>query len=91
VQQLEQPWLVSYDAVQEIVDLYRDTARLRYGLNYTARQRIEGCSSALVSRFREERPSAVSMQAVTKPVWLPDPASILGSRGIVWAFVPKRE
>lgn len=42
VQQLEVPWVVSYDAVSEITDLYREAQRLRYGLRYTARERVEG-------------------------------------------------
>jgi DNA adenine methylase len=42
VQGLGVPWIVSYDAVPEIVGLYEDVESIRYGLRYTARERVEG-------------------------------------------------
>ena len=36
------PWVVSYDDVQPIRDMYAESAGLTYGLNYTAQQRYVG-------------------------------------------------
>lgn len=39
VQRLAHPWIVSYDAVPEILDLYGSTPSLRYALSYSAASR----------------------------------------------------
>lgn len=36
------PWVVSYDDVEPIRDMYRNSASLSYGLNYTAQRRYVG-------------------------------------------------
>jgi DNA adenine methylase len=68
VQKLNQPWVVSYDAVPEIVELYENVADIRYGINYTARHRIEGSEVMFFNPGLEIpsglQPAAVSMQSV---------------------------
>ena len=43
------PWVVSYDNVKEIRDLYSGARRMTYGLQYTARERYEGKEIMLFS------------------------------------------
>jgi DNA adenine methylase len=68
IQAIKQPWLVSYDAVPEIAALYESTQSVSYGLNYTARHRVEGSEVMFFGPSVRipitERPSAVSMQTV---------------------------
>lgn len=42
VRELKAPWIVSYDAAPEIIDLYGRARTLRYGLRYSAQQRYLG-------------------------------------------------
>ena len=56
VDHLAYPWLVSYDAALEILDLYRHHRLLRYGLSYSANRRGRALShgvrlGTLIPRF----------------------------------------
>jgi DNA adenine methylase len=42
VHQLDIPWIVSYDAVPQIDELYSDAPRIAYGLSYSAQERYRG-------------------------------------------------
>ena len=42
VHTIQQYWLVSYDNVKEIRDLYDDCRSINYGLNYSAQERYQG-------------------------------------------------
>jgi DNA adenine methylase len=42
VQSLKQPWIVSYDAAPQIVELYRGVSHFSYNLNYSASKRYAG-------------------------------------------------
>jgi len=39
---IRQPWIISYDAAPEIVDLYKDRRSMRYDLSYSAQDRYSG-------------------------------------------------
>lgn len=68
VQGLRVPWIVSYDAVPAIVDLYEQVDCIRYGLRYTARERVEGSEVMFFSPGLLApdvgRPAGVSLDAV---------------------------
>lgn len=68
VQKLRVPWIVSYDAVPAIVDLYEQVDGIRYGLRYTARERVEGAEVMFFSPGLlapdVSRPAGVSLDAV---------------------------
>jgi len=68
VQRLSQPWIVSYDAVPQIIDLYDSVDDLRYGLRYTARQRVEGSEVMFFSPHlvipEDVQPAAVRAEVV---------------------------
>lgn len=49
VQTLKCPWVVSYDAVPEILTLYGSTRSLRYSLNYSAAQKHRGSEAMFFS------------------------------------------
>ncbi|VFS47443.1 Site-specific DNA methylase [Budvicia aquatica] len=36
------PWIVSYDHVPQITDMYKNTENIIYGINYSAQNRYEG-------------------------------------------------
>lgn len=40
--QLDRPWIVSYDAVRPVMELYDQHRRIRYGLSYSAADRYRG-------------------------------------------------
>lgn len=42
IKKIIQPWMVSYDNVPEIVELYRSYRSLEYGLSYSAQERYVG-------------------------------------------------
>jgi DNA adenine methylase len=49
VRELPHPWLVSYDAVPEILDLYGAAGQRSYELNYTAQMRYHGSEVLFMS------------------------------------------
>jgi len=42
VEELDRPWVVSYDCEQQILHLYERFSRIRYGLSYSAADRYRG-------------------------------------------------
>lgn len=70
VQRLQQPWIVSYDAVPQISDMYRTADELRYGLRYTARKRVEGSEVMFFSPHlvvpRQGQPAAIRAEMVSQ-------------------------
>lgn len=64
---LEHPWVVSYDAAPEIIDMYRDARSRRYRLSYSAHERQAGSEVMFYSddlHIPENLPAGISMQAV---------------------------
>lgn len=43
VKQTKFPWIMSYDNVPQIAKLYRELRQVRFSLDYSARERREGC------------------------------------------------
>ena len=70
VHQLPQSWIVSYDAVPEILALYRDDERIRYSLSYSAHSaRATGDEVMFFSADThppERRPSGIPMTEVLR-------------------------
>lgn len=63
VTELASPWVVSYDAAPEIMQMYRDCQSLRYSLSYSASTRQRGSEVMLFAPHLippEESPSDVS-------------------------------
>lgn len=65
VVQLSHPWLVSYDAAPEIIEMYAGNSQLRYKLRYSAAARAEG-SEVLVTSPDLELPSVDPASVTTK-------------------------
>ncbi|MBD3779188.1 MAG: DNA adenine methylase [Micrococcales bacterium] len=63
VGRLQCPWIVSYDAVPQIMNLYRDWESIRYGLNYSAHTRGQGSEVMFFSP--ELQPPALMPPEVT--------------------------
>lgn len=42
IKSMRTPWIVTYDNVEHICDLYEDIPSLNYGLNYSAQERYKG-------------------------------------------------
>jgi DNA adenine methylase len=49
VQQLNQPWLMTYDDAPRILDLYGDRRRFRFSINYSAQNKRQGTELMVVS------------------------------------------
>lgn len=49
VQELRQPWLMTYDDAPRILDLYRDRRRFRFSINYSAQNKRQGTELMVVS------------------------------------------
>lgn len=64
---LKHPWVVSYDAAPEIIEMYGDARSLRYRLSYSAHERQAGSEVMFYSddlHIPESLPAGISMQAV---------------------------
>jgi DNA adenine methylase len=46
---VKKPWVVSYDAAQQILDLYEDYSSIRYDLSYSAHSRYRGSEAIFLS------------------------------------------
>lgn len=57
------PWIVSYDAAEEIKDMYSYAHSMRYGLNYTAQRRYTGSEIMFFSRRLVAPPQSQAPQA----------------------------
>ena len=70
IKNLEKPWLVSYDAVPEILALYEDFEQKTYGLNYSAAERHSGAEVMIFSPHTKspaiESPAKISTKMVDK-------------------------
>lgn len=67
VMALRQPWVVSYDAAPEIIEMYGDARSLRYQLSYSAHERQAGSEIMFYSadlRIPEHVPSGITLQTV---------------------------
>jgi DNA adenine methylase len=70
VRRLQHPWVVSYDAVSAVTEMYRrpKTTMLRYGLQYSARERHAGDEVMFFSKRlavpRRESPAGIPMEEV---------------------------
>jgi DNA adenine methylase len=64
VSSLDVPWVVSYDAEPKIESLYADSAKLDYGLRYTAKESSEG-SEVMFFSAALHIPQAAPPPAVT--------------------------
>lgn len=62
---LDRPWLVTYDDIEEIRDLYAAHPSLRYGISYSANERYRGREIAFFS-------SDLLIPAVENPAPVPD-------------------
>ena len=47
---IAQPWIVSYDAVPQVLELYTGFATLRYNLSYSAQARYAGSEAMFFSK-----------------------------------------
>lgn len=61
---VEHPWIVSYDAAPEIIDLYPNLERTRYSLNYSANRRGRG-SEVMFFSSRLSVPSVAPMDVTS--------------------------
>lgn len=64
---LRHPWVVSYDAAPEIIEMYRPARSLRYRLSYSAHERQAGSEVMFYSddlRIPENLPAGISVHAV---------------------------
>jgi DNA adenine methylase len=72
VAKLDRPWIVSYDATVEILDLYDDYRRIVYGVQYSAADRYRGAEvmffSPLLRVPRVKDPAAVGRTRRLAPV-----------------------
>lgn len=67
VKALKIPWLVSYDAAPEIITMYAGGALNRYGLGYSASQRVQGSEVMFTSKhlvLPHSQPGGVSGASV---------------------------
>lgn len=66
VSQIEHPWIVSYDNVPQIVNLYKDFRFIKYDLSYSAQERYSGSEIMFFSKNlmvpNTENPSRVKMK-----------------------------
>ena len=65
---MKAPWLVTYDAVPEIEELYQGNGRLGYSISYSAADRYKGCEVMFfadsVSIPRLKSPTNISVETV---------------------------
>lgn len=47
---IKQPWIVSYDHITEIDDMYKGCPKIAYGINYSAQSRYEGAEVMFFSQ-----------------------------------------
>lgn len=70
VHSVEQPWIVSYDAVPEIIALYGDFSRITYDLSYSAADRYRGSEVMFFSPELElpaiESPANIRVDVVNR-------------------------
>lgn len=70
VHSVEHPWIVSYDAVSEIIVLYEDFSRITYDLSYSAADRYRGSEVMFFSPELElpaiESPANIRVDAVNR-------------------------
>lgn len=63
--QIAQPWIVSYDATPEIMELYKDHQNLRYSISYSAQDRYAGSEvifhSQLLNLPQADNPTAIKL------------------------------
>ena len=70
---LPQPWIVSYDATPEILDLYKEHPHIRYGINYSAQDRYRGSEVIFYSGYLHlseiENPRAIKLPRFMRPLF----------------------
>jgi DNA adenine methylase len=68
---IRQPWIVSYDAAPEVIDLYKDYASLPYSIEYSAQTRYAGAEVIFYSPGLRApvtpKPAAIRLPVVVPP------------------------
>lgn len=49
-EKLKTPWIVSYDNMPEIIEMYKESPKITYGMNYSAAKRYEGSEAMFFSQ-----------------------------------------
>lgn len=86
VMQVNLPWVVTYDDVEEIRRLYRDRRQYAFGINYSLNQKRVGAELLIVSKGLRA-PSGVKEQQVNRPQYrspspCPDASIVTGAAAL---------